>query len=306
MRVDKPQQGALTTIATCAFPPRAEVGESLRMHLAYIDEAAEQGADLIVFPEISVHGYPPDFPESEVASILERVYRVAEPVPAGNSVRAIEARAIERGIHVIFGLHEAGDRRGIVYNTAVLTGPAGYLGSYRKMHVGMVERLIWRLGHEWPVFETSFGRVGMLICWDKTFPESTRELTLRGADLLVMPTAWGRPPGSSSGYDNPSVRLYDIYDRARAAENGRWFVSSNFVGEGGGREYIGMSQIVDPLGAVIATTGTSAPGLAVATVDIEGGIAAAYAAWEGPYLIRDRRPESYGAIRGEVPTVVDG
>jgi predicted amidohydrolase len=294
----------MTTIATCAFPATGDVAESLALHLDYIDEAAERGADLVAFPEVSLHGYPADVRSLELEPVLSRVYELAEPVPGGSGVRAIAARAVQRGIHVIYGLHEAGERRGVVYNTAVLTGPEGHIGCYRKVHVGVGERLIWRLGNEWPVFDCAIGRIGLLICWDKDFPESTRELTLRGAELLVAPTAWGQLPGT--GGDSLSARMYDLFDRARAAENGRWYVSSNFVGQLGGREYIGHSQIITPLGDVVATSGDSGVGLTLASIDVEGGIAEAYAAWEGPYLVRDGRPETYLALRGELPTVIDG
>jgi predicted amidohydrolase len=295
-----------TTIATCALPASDDVAENLARHISYIDEAAGHGADLVVFPELSLHGYPPDVRSLELQPVLERAYSLAEPVPDGDSVRAIADKAIERAIHVIYGLHEAGERRGVIYNTAVLTGPAGHIGSYRKVHVGVGERLIWRVGHEWPVFDCDAGRIGILICWDKDFPESTRELTLRCAELLVAPTAWGQLPGTSVDDDSLSVSMYELFDRARAAENGRWFVSSNFVGELGGREYIGHSQIVSPLGEVLATSGAAGIGLTIATVDIEAGIAQAYAAWEGPYLIRDGRPETYRALRAEIPCVIDG
>jgi predicted amidohydrolase len=296
----------MTTLAVCAFSPTYDVAASLAAHLRYIDEAADRGADLVVFPEVSLHGYPPDVASLQLTSVLERVYEVAEHVPGGASVRTIAAKAGERDIHVIYGLHEAGDRRGIVYNSVVLTGPDGHIGTYRKVHVGVGERLIWRLGHDWPVFTTRFGRIGMLICWDKDFPESTRELTLRGADLLVISTAWGDLPDPDADGDSTSVRLYDLFERARAAENGRWLISANFIGDLGGHHFIGRSQIVNPLGDVITTTGGSGIGLTTATVEIEAGIAAAYARWEGPYVVRDRRPETYRTLRGELAPVIDG
>lgn len=296
----------LTTVATCAFPPTYDIEESLARHLMYIDEAADAGADLVVFPEASLQAIPPDVRSIEIEQVLLDLYDRAEPVPDGPSVLAIADKANERGIHVIYGLTEASASRGVVYNTAVLTGPDGHIGSFRKVHVGVGEKFFWRRGDDWPVFETPFGRIGMLICWDKGFPESTRELTLRGADLLVMPTAWGVTPGHGTGLDNLCARQYELYDRARAAENGRWFVSSNFLGELGGQDFFGMSQIVDPLGDIVATSGNERVGLTIATIDVQGGIAAARAATQGAFLIRDRRPETYRAMNGEIPTVVDG
>jgi predicted amidohydrolase len=145
----------------------------------------------------------------------------------------------------------------------------------------------------------------MLICYDKAWPEASRELTLRGADLLVMSTAWALlHPGHRD--DDIMVEQYRLYDRVRAMENARWFISSNFVGELGGLEFFGLSQIIDPLGNVVASTGTADAGLAVATVDIAAGIRSAYEVAQGPYLIRDRRPETYRALAGELPAAVDG
>jgi predicted amidohydrolase len=295
-----------TTIATCAFPPTYDVAKSLELHLTYIEEAAAAGASLVVFPETSLQGYPEDVRSFELEPVLERLYDVAESIPDGPSVLAIAAKAMEHGIHVIYGLTEAGERKGIVYNTMVLTGPAGHIGQFRKVHLGMGEQFFWRQGHDWPVYETAIGRIGMLICYDKAWPESARELTLRGADLLVMSTAWGVMPGHGEGPDNLWVRQYELYDRVRAAENGRWFISSNFIGELGGIDFFGLSQIVDPLGDVVATSGTQKIGLVLATVDIDEGMKRARMASQGAFLIRDRRPETYRALSGAMPIQIDG
>jgi predicted amidohydrolase len=157
------------------------------------------------------------------------------------------------------------------------------------------------------VFDTPFGKIGMLICYDKAWPESCRELTLRGADILVMATAWGF--GNDPQPDpetNVNCAHYKLYDQVRAVENQRWFVSSNFCGEIEGAAFLGLSQIIDPLGRVVATTGMSESGLALATVDIQAGIAAALAHGQGARLIRDRRPETYLAMQGTLPTAIDG
>jgi predicted amidohydrolase len=296
----------MTKIATCAFPPTYDVAKSLELHLSYIDEAADNGADLVVFPETSLQGYPPNFRVGDSEEAITRMFEVAEPVPGGPSVQAIAAKAADRGIHVIYGLTEASDRPGIVYNTMVLTGPDGLIGTFRKVHVPIPEQMVWRPGNDWPVFDTPFGRIGMLICYDKAFPESCRELALRGADIFVMSTAWPIMPGHGEGRDNLWVRQYDAFERVRAMENGRWFVSANFIGELGGLEFFGMSQIIDPLGDVVVSTGTDTVGLVYAEIDVFGRMAAARAALQGPFLIRDRRPDTYLALRGERPIAVDG
>jgi predicted amidohydrolase len=295
----------MTILATVAFSGSYDVELNAKNHMSLIEEAAAAGAKLVVFPEISLQGYPPDlaqfYPER-----IKAAYDNAEAVPDGPHVVAIAERAKDLGVYVIYGLNEQGTSPGVIYNTMVLTGPDGFVGSYRKVHVGITEQLTWRRGDDWPVYDTAIGRIGMLICYDKMWPESTRELMLRGADILVMSTAWPMVTGDQDPETNLWAELYRLYDRARAAENSRWFISSNFAGELGGAQFIGLSQIVDPMGRVVATTGTSNPGIAIADVDISGGIAEANATFFGARLVRDRRPETYSASSGRMPLAVDG
>jgi predicted amidohydrolase len=129
----------------------------------------------------------------------------------------------------------------------------------------------------------------MLICYDEKWPESARELTLRGADVLVMPTAWFGDSGCEDPETDVRIQQYRIYDQARAAENCRWFASSNYAGDLGGAQFFGLSQIVNPRGQVVAITGMFGPELAMADVDIRAGIAEANS-FMGAGLIRDRRP----------------
>ncbi|MEN2740644.1 carbon-nitrogen hydrolase family protein [Microbacterium sp. X-17] len=297
-----------TVIATCAMRGSLDGEQNLERILSIIDEAADAGADLIVFPEISLQGYPFIADKASTTAVLEEVYRTAESVPDGPRVRAIEAKAISRRIHVAYGLTEAGIGAGVVFDTAVLTGPSGHIGRYRKVHLTPSEQVIWRPGNDWPVFETAIGRIGLLICYDKTWPESCRELTLRGAELLVMPTAYsyGRVPANTDPRDGVNAQQYQLFDRARAAENQRWLVSSNYVGNIGRAEFFGLSQIIDPLGRVIASTGFSDEGLVMAEIDVRGGIADAMAKSLGARALRDRRSDTYLAIRGEIPIAIDG
>jgi len=295
----------MTKIATVAYEGTYDVELSTKNHLALMEEAAAAGAELLVFPEISLQGYPPDltrvYPER-----IKAAYDNAEAVPGGPHVLTIAERAKELGMYVIYGLNELGGSAGVIYNTMVLTGPEGHVGSYRKVHVGITEQLTWRRGNDWPVFDTDIGRIGMLICYDKMWPESTRELMLRGADILVMSTAWPMVFGEQDPETNLWAELYRLYDRARAAENSRWFVSSNFAGDMGGARFIGLSQIVDPCGRVVATTGTITPGMVIADVNIQDGIAEANATFMGARLVRDRRTDTYLASSGRLPLAVDG
>lgn len=249
------------------------------------------GAELVVFPECSLHGYP-DRRARGTAAGRARIWAQAEDAATGEFSGQLVEHAMARGIHVVFGLNERGRRPGTAYNTAVITGPHGYIGAYRKVHLGVSERQVWLAGDAWPVFATALGRIGLLICVDKAFPESTRELALGGADLLVMPTAWAFVVGGSTDIDERWAEYYLLFDRARAAENSRWFVSSNYVGELGDTRYGGYSQIVDPLGNVRESSGTC--GLLVsADIDIAGGNLDAETGWPGQRLIDNRRPETY-------------
>jgi predicted amidohydrolase len=292
------------TIATCAFPATYDVEKNVELHLSYIDEAVAASASLVVFPECSLQGYPPDFRAGGAADVLRQFHATAEPV-AGPHAQQIVSAAAARGVLVVFGLNEATERPGVVYNTMILGGPGGVIGTYRKVHVAITEQVFWRRGDDWPVYDTELGRIGMLICYDKAWPESCRELTLRGADMLVMSTAWARQH-AGAGIDDVMVDQYLVYDRARAMENCRWFVSSNLVGELGGVEFFGLSQIVDPIGRVVATTGIDTSGLAVATVDLAQGVLDANEVNQGAHLIRDRRPETYTASSGASPIAIDG
>jgi predicted amidohydrolase len=283
----------MTTIATWAFEGTYDTDVSVKKHLAGMEEAAKAGAELVVFPETSLQGYPAVLTRDEEQDVLLSAYDAAEPLD-GPRVAELVTAAGDLGIHVVFGMTERGPRPGVIYNTAVLAGPGGVIGSYRKVHVGITEQVIWSRGRQWPVFDTPLGRIGMLICYDQAWPESCRELTLGGAELLVMSTAWSLRAGEPSPSESLSAEQYLLYGRARAVENQRWFISSNFTGPLGGLTFFGHSQIIDPLGRVVAETG-SAPeqSMVLADIGVRGGIEAAQARSRGPRLWRDRRPETY-------------
>src|SRR5690606_36998194 len=128
-----------------------DIDVSVKSHIATLDDLAAQGVDLVVFPEISLQGYPPGIDRVWPGKILE-AYRTAERVPDGPGVKAILDHAAGLGIHVVFGLTELEDGVGAVYNTLVLGGPDGYIGKFRKVHLGLTEAAIWRHGDDWPVF----------------------------------------------------------------------------------------------------------------------------------------------------------
>lgn len=284
----------MTTIATFAYEGTYDPDVSVKRIRAGMEEAARAGAGLVVFPETSLQGYPAVLARGDEREVLRSAYAAAEPLD-GPRVAELSGAARDLGVHVIFGLTERGSRPGTLFNTTVLAGPDGVVGTYRKVHVGIGEQVIWSRGRDWPVFDTPLGRIGMLICYDQAWPESCRELTLGGAELLVMSTAWSLRENEPSPAESLSVEQYLLYGRVRAAENQRWFISSNFTGPLGGLEFFGHSQVIDPLGHVVAESGPAPEQttMVLAEIDVRGGIEQAQARSRGPRLWRDRRPETY-------------
>jgi predicted amidohydrolase len=264
---------------------------NLERYERFVREAAVAGAHLLVLPEASLQGFlfydDRCFHQDEVAYHWEN----AEPVP-GPSTAVIAGWAAEHDLWIVFGMMERQEHPAapVLHNSAVLVGPQGVAGIYRKVHQPSEEVYLYEPGTEWPVFPTPFGTVGMMICYDQCFPEAARELTLRGAELLVLPTAWAR---SDRGSDD----RYTFFGRARAAENGRWLLQSNQVGRSpsGDFAYLGCSRIIDPSGLVVAQSDAEEEGLLVCAVEpIKIDPARIRTGW----YLHHRAPATYRALRG--------
>jgi predicted amidohydrolase len=236
---------------------------NLEKYRWFVEQAAADGARLLVLPEASLQGFL--FHLDHCFDPQESCYHweYAEPVP-GPSTKLIADWAVEKELYIIFGLFERVDYADtpILYNSSVLLGPEGYIGNFRKVHQPSEELRYYQPGRDWPVFKTALGEIGMLICYDQCFPEAARELTLQGAELLAIPNAWPKS-------DRASDDRYDFYGRARAAENCRWVLQSNQVGpsDRGDFEYLGYSRIIDPTGMVAAYTPAGQEGIALAEIN---------------------------------------
>ena len=159
-------------------PQLGEKERNLEVCVARLEEAATEGAALLVLPECAIPGYMFDSAEEALP--------FAEGIP-GPSTEILERESRRLGMHVVCGLLERdGD---VMHNAAVFVGPDGLIGVYRKTHLPFlgVDRFVVA-GDELPIFETPLGRVGLEICYDLRFPEVTRALALRGADLIAHPT----------------------------------------------------------------------------------------------------------------------
>jgi nitrilase len=165
------------------------------------------------------------------------------------------------------------------------------LGRYRKVHQPPGEALVYGPGDRIAAFDTPIGRLGMLIDYDKTFPEAARTLALDGARIIACLSAW---PASITGRasrlpQDRQSRLFDLYDCARAAENQIVWVSANQTGTTGGLRFLGQSKVVGPGGEVLARTWAKA-GLAVAEVDVDAEIERARLVL---HHLQERRPDLY-------------
>ena len=198
-------------------------------------KAKYQGADLVIFPEMSLTGYV----------VLDQVYELAETVP-GTSTKRIEALAKQTGMHVIFGMPELSEKtQATVFNTAVFVGPKGLIGKYRKMylptHSVFEEKRYFRPGYEPAAFQTDLGNIGLSICYDIFFPEVYRLTRLKGAQLLVCISA---SPAVRKGY-------FEILTSARALENTAFLAYVNLAGVEDGLQFWGGSRLVCPTGDVV-------------------------------------------------------
>jgi 5-aminopentanamidase len=259
-------------------PKLAEKERNLDACLARLDEAVSAGAELLVLPECAIPGY--------MFESGEEAMPYAEEIP-GPSTEALAEAAARTGAHVCCGLIERdGDR---LHNAAVLVGPDGLVGTYRKSHLPYlgVDRFVVP-GDELPVWETPLGRIGVEICYDLRFPEVTRTLALKGADLVCHPT----------NFPMAARVQTEVITTARAAENRIFLLTANRCGQERWAEFCGRSQIVDPYGVRLAEADVSGEALLVADVETEKARDKDYVV-PGEYelyLFGHRRPELYGAL----------
>jgi predicted amidohydrolase len=243
-------------------------------------EAAGAGAKLVLFPECALTGYAFDGRDAALPR--------AEPIP-GPSVRAIEAECARLGVHAVFGLLERdGDR---LFNACALVGPEGLIGSYRKVHLPFlgVDRFADPGDRPFAVLDAGGLNVGMHICYDGSFPEVGRALTLLGADVLALPTNW--PTHSECAAEHIVA--------CRAMENVVYVIAVNRVGEEGGFRFIGRSSIHDTTGKRLALASPDREVILYADIDPAKSRQKRQVRVPGKHeidRIGDRRPSFYGEI----------
>ncbi len=277
-----------------------EPADNLAKALARIREAAKQGANVICLPELFQTQY---FCQREDLKLFD----LAEPIP-GPTTEKISAVAREAGVVVIASLFE---RRapGIYHNTAAVIDESGKpTGLYRKMHIPddplYYEKYYFTPGDlGFRAFETSFGKIGTLVCWDQWYPEGARLTAMQGAYALFYPTAIGWHPAEKAEFGRAQHDAWRTIQRAHAIANGLYVAVVNRVGhengdirgnkvEGAGLEFWGGSFIADPFGQVIAEASHDKEEILIAEVDL-ARMEDVRRNW--PFL-RDRRIDAYDGI----------
>ena len=294
--------------ATAAMHCTRDKAENLKKMLNLIEEAADNGANLLVLPEQALQGYLTSVVAMDTSADFAKneflfQYENAEIVPDGPSVQTIIQKAQERKIYVCFGMTEKDAAvDGKLYNTAVLTGPEGYVGKYRKVHQPADEMQAYYAGDSFPVFDTAIGKLGMLICYDAWFPESGRELALQGAQIILKPTATCHGTHDHNLEKDQGYYSYDLAERATALQNGCFFISANQVGLCGVSDYFGHSNIIDPSGHIIETTGETETIVYHDIEDLERELfIGREVLFSGLYFLKDRKPSVYTHLTTKNP-----
>jgi 5-aminopentanamidase len=258
-----------------------DVAHNLATVRAKLREAASRGARLVVFPECMLTGY--------AFGSREEAWPHAESLP-GPSTDALAADCRELKVWAAVGLLERGTGDAL-YNSCVLIGPDGQEASYRKTHLPYlgIDRFATPGERPFAVHDLGGLRVGMLICYDDSFPEAARCLMLQGADLILLPTNW--PSGAAA--------VAKFLVPARALENHVYYAAVNRIGEEGGFRFIGRSRLVGVDGETLATADHDKEAILHASVDPESARAKHLVRIPGAYELHrlaDRRPDLYGSL----------
>lgn len=267
--------------------------ENLGKAIARTRDAAARGAQIVCLQELFRSQY---FCRQETAALFD----LAETIP-GPSTAALGRIARELGISIVASLFEK-RARGLYHNTAAILNPDGEIaGIYRKMHIPddplYFEKFYFTPGDTgFRTFDTPFGRIGVLVCWDQWYPEGARLTALQGADILFYPTAIGWHPAEKAEFGRQQVDAWQTIQRAHAIANGLYVAAVNRVGFEGtpeaGLEFWGHSFVADPFGVTIAEAGDSAEEILVVECD-RRRIEDVRRNW--PFF-RDRRIDSYQGI----------
>ena len=266
------------------------VEDNLNKAIEKIKEAAQKGANIVCLQELFTSLYFCDVENHDN-------FDLAEPIP-GPTTDRLQQVAREFKLVIIASLFEK-RTVGIYHNTtAVIDADGSYLGKYRKQHIpddpGYYEKFYFTPGDEgYKVFETKYGKLGVLICWDQWFPEAARITALKGAEILFYPTAIGWDTNEESKIiDREQYDAWQIIQRSHAVANGLFVVSVNRVGREADQQFWGGSFIANPHGRLLYLAPHDVEVVHVEEIDVDQ---AGYYRQTWPYL-RDRRIDTYKPI----------
>ncbi len=259
--------------------------------IGQVRAAKAKGAQIVCLQELFTSLY---FCDEEVYDN----FALAEPIP-GPSTDRLCAVAAEEGVVIIASLFEK-RAQGLYHNTtAVIDADGRYLGKYRKMHIpddpNYYEKFYFTPGDlGYKVFDTAFGRIGVLICWDQWYPEAARITALMGAEILFYPTAIGWATSQDEATNNEQYQAWQTIQRSHAVANGVHVVSVNRVGfeQEGRMKFWGGSFVANPFGRVLYQASHDSEETVVVGIDTA---ATDRYRTHWPFL-RDRRIDSYSPI----------
>ena len=266
-------------------PIVGEKDRNVHRSIEMIEEAAGKGATLVVLPELCNSGY--------VFDTREEAFALSEEIPAGPTCQAWAGVASKHGLHIVAGIDERdGDA---LYNSSVVIGPHGYVGTFRKVHLWNKENLFFEPGNlGFPVFKTPIGRIGTFICYDGWFPESYRLCALQGADIVCVPTNWVPIPGQ----DENREAMANILAMAAAHSNSLFVAAADRIGTERQQPFIGQSIIVSYTGWPVG--GPASPDKEeIIYADVNLSDARRKRNWnEYNQVLRDRRTDLYNEMLG--------
>lgn len=235
------ERGAGSLVVACVQmePHVGRKHDNVVQCIRHIEAAANHGASLVVLPELANTGY--------VFNDRDEAFALAEALPEGETAQLLAETAQRLGVHIVSGIAERAGKQ--LYNSAILTGPAGHVGVYRKLHLWNNEHHFFEPGDRGvPVFDTPLGRIAIAICYDGWFPETYRLAAMQGADIVCVPTNWVRMPAQPD--DRPAMAT--TLTMAAAHSNGVVIACANRIGMERGQPFVGQSLIVGGNGWPVA------------------------------------------------------
>ncbi len=263
--------------------------QNMKKAIAGVRDAAKKGANIICLQELF---------RSKYFCIKEDydAFALAEPIP-GKSTEELQAVAKETGAVIVASLFEK-RAEGVYHNTAAIIDADGkYLGKYRKMHVpddpSFYEKFYFTPGDlGFKSWQTRFGKIGVLVCWDQWYPEAARLTALAGAEILFYPTAIGWAEGEDPNVCTNQFQAWQMIQRAHAIANGIPVVAVNRVGKEGNINFWGASFVANTFGELVFQASHDKEEVNVVEVDLSQSNATRM---HWPFL-RDRRIDAYDGI----------